>query len=63
MLEDGHGQTGNANILLDHCLFTNGPPRFFVAVPRTSLAGLQSTVTALPCTDYKTDVLDSLLPV
>ena len=24
-------------------------------MPRTSLEGLQSTVTALPCTDYKTD--------
>ena len=33
----------------------------FVAVPRTTLAGLQSTVTALPCTDYMTKVLDSLL--
>ena len=27
--------------------------------PRDSLAGLQSTVTALPCTDYKTEVLFS----
>ena len=36
---------------------------FFVAAPRTSLAGQQFTVTALPCTDYTTDVLDSLLPV
>ena len=29
-----------------------------VASPRTSLAGLQSTMTALPCTDYKTEELD-----
>ena len=34
---------------------------FFVAVPRTSLAGLQSTVTTLPCTYYKTEVNDSPL--
>ena len=35
---------------------------FFVAAPRTSLAGLQSTVTAaLPCISYQTEVLDSLL--
>ena len=27
---------------------------FFVAAPRTSLAGLLSTVTTFPCTDYKT---------
>ena len=36
---------------------------FLVALPRTSLTGLQFTVTALPSTDYKTEVLDSLLPV
>ena len=30
----------------------------FVAVPRTMLAGLQSTVTALSCADYMTKVLD-----
>ena len=30
----------------------------FVTVPRTSLAGLQSTVTALSCTNYKTEELD-----
>ena len=36
---------------------------FFVAAPRTSLAGLLSMVTALPCTDYKTEALDSLLSV
>ena len=29
--------------------------------PRTSLVGLQSTVTALPCTDYNTEELDWLL--
>ena len=34
-----------------------------VAAPRASLAGLQSTVTALPCTNYKIEVLDSLLSV
>ena len=34
---------------------------FFVAAPRTSLAGLQSIVTALPYTEYKTEVLYSLL--
>ena len=34
---------------------------FFVAAPRTSLAGLLSTVTALPCTDYKIEMLESLL--
>ena len=32
-----------------------------LAALRTSLAGLQSAVTALPCTDYKTEVLDSLV--
>ena len=31
---------------------------FFETAPRTSLAGLQSTVTALPCTHYKTEELD-----
>ena len=36
---------------------------FFVAAPRTSLAGLQSTITALPCANYKTEMLDSLLPI
>ena len=30
----------------------NGNTFFLVAVPRTRLAGLQSTVTALPCTAY-----------
>ena len=35
---------------------------FFVAAPKTSLAELQSTVAALPCTDSETEVLDSLLP-
>ena len=34
---------------------------FFVAAPRTTLAGLQSTVTALPFDDFETEVLDSLL--
>ena len=33
---------------------------FCVVEPRTSLSGLQSTVTALPYADYKTEVLDSL---
>ena len=33
---------------------------FFKAAPITSLARLQSTVTALPYTSYKTEVLDSL---
>ena len=37
------------------------PTGFFVASPRTILPGLQSTVTALPCTYYKTEVLDTLL--
>ena len=32
-----------------------------IFVARTSLAGLQSTVMALPCSDYVTEVLDSLL--
>ena len=35
----------------------------FVAVPRTSLEELQSTVTTLPCTHYRTEVLDSLLSI
>ena len=30
----------------------------FAAAPRTSLAGLQSTVIALPCSDYKTEEHD-----
>ena len=30
----------------------------FVTGPRTCLAGLQSTVTALLCTDYNTEELD-----
>ena len=30
----------------------------FVTAPRTSLAGMQSTVTALPCTDYKAEEPD-----
>ena len=34
---------------------------FSEAAPRTRLAGLQPTVTALPKADYKTEVLDSLL--
>ena len=34
---------------------------FLRAAPRTSLTGLQSTVTAFQCTNYKTEVLDSLL--
>ena len=34
------------------------PCYFFVMVPRTSLAGLQSTVNAFPCTEYKTEELD-----
>ena len=34
----------------------------FVAVPRNSLTGLQSTITTLPCTDYKTEVLNLSLP-
>ena len=33
----------------------------FAVAPRTSLAGLQSTVTALPFTDYDTEVPVSLL--
>ena len=37
------------------------PPTFFVTVPRTSLAGLKSTVNVLPCTNNKTEVLDSFL--
>ena len=36
---------------------------FFVAMPRTSLAGLQSTVTALPNAKYKTEVLESFLSI
>ena len=36
---------------------------FFVAVSRTSLAGLQTTVTTLPCADYTTEVQDSLLSI
>ena len=36
---------------------------FLVAAPRTSLTGLQSTVTTLPDTHYKTEVLDSLLSI
>ena len=36
---------------------------YFVAAPCTSLAGLQSTETALPYADYKTEVLDSLLSI
>ena len=34
---------------------------FFVAAPRTSMAGLQYTVTALPNTNVKKEMLDSLL--
>ena len=34
---------------------------FFVAAPRTSLAGLQSTVNVFPCTAFKTEVLNSFL--
>ena len=30
-------------------------------MPRTSLARLQSTGTDLPCTGYKTELLDSLM--
>ena len=36
---------------------------FFVAASRTALAGLQSTATDLPNTDYKTEVLNSLLSI
>ena len=35
----------------------------FLAAPRSSLAGLQSTVITLPYTDYMTEVHDSLLSV
>ena len=42
-------------------IFTNKLVPFFVAAPRTSLAGLQSIVITLPCTNYKTEVLHSLL--
>ena len=34
-----------------------------MAAPGTSPAELQSTVTALPYTDFKTEVLDSLLSI
>ena len=34
-----------------------------MVVPRARLAGLQSTVTALTYADYKTEVLDLLLPI
>ena len=34
---------------------------FFVTAPRTSLEGLQSIVTALPCTEHKREVLHSHL--
>ena len=38
---------------------------FFKSAPRTSLEGPQSTVTALSCTNYKTEVevLDSLISI
>ena len=35
----------------------------FVVALRTSPAGKQSTVIALPCTKYKTEVIDSLLSI
>ena len=35
----------------------------YVAVPRTNLAGLESTATALLYADYITKVLDSLLSI
>ena len=35
----------------------------FAAGPRTSVAGLQCTVTALPYANYETEVLDLQLPV
>ena len=34
---------------------------FFKSAPRTSLEGPQSTVTALSCTNYRTEELDSLI--
>ena len=36
---------------------------FFLVVPRTSLTGLQSTVTALSDANYMTDVLDSAVSI
>ena len=35
----------------------------FVTAPRTSLAGLQSTMAVLPYADFKIEVLDSLLSI
>ena len=47
----------------EHCATKYLTPRssFLVAAPRTGLAELQTTVTALQYHDDKTEVLDSLL--
>ena len=59
--EGGQDQTGFKYWhWLGACIYKNKFAGFFVAVLRTSHAGLKSTVMALPCTDYTKEVLDSL---
>ena len=56
-------ETKNKNRLTNRCLpsVSYYGPHVFVVVLTTSLAGLQSIVTALTYADDKTEVLDSLL--
>ena len=49
---------GARKLEVSYIFFKIGANFSLVVVPRTNLAGLQSTVTALPCTEYKKEELD-----